>query len=152
MKRLATLTLLAALLGAGVAPLTHADWDPKLEAQEAAKRRAEQQEAARKRAEADRIRKGAEAKAMRDYFGKEANGKSDDEVRRLYQERQAAALRQAAAYQAPGSAQAKKDADMRKQAEANMKGMYGKSFKDLEGMSEKELDAFVRDVEKKHGK
>lgn len=152
MKKLVTLTLFTALLATSFAPVARADWDAKLEAQEAAKRRAEQQEAARKRAAADRMKNEAEMKAIRGYFGKEGNGKSDEELKRLYQERQAAALRQAAAYQAPGSAQAKKDADMRKAAEANMKSMYGKSFKDLEGMSEKELDAFARDLEKKHGR
>jgi hypothetical protein len=152
MKKLITLTLLAVLLAASIAPVAHADWDAKLEAQEAAKRRAEQQEQARKRAAANRMKDEAEMKAIRGYFGKEGNGKSDEELKHLYQERQAAALRQAAAYQAPGSAQARKDADMRKQAEANMKAMYGKSFKDLEGMSEKELDAFARDVEQKYTK
>ena len=152
MKQLAILTLLAALLGTGFSPPVRADWDAKLEAQEEAKRRAAQQEEARKRAEMNRIKKDAEAKAARGYLGKEANGKSDDEVRRLFAERQAAMTRQAANYRDPTPELRKQEADTRKQRDDGMKAMYGKSLKELQGMSDKELEAFSRDVEKKYGK
>lgn len=132
-----------------------ADYDAKLEAEEAAKRRAAQQEQARRKAEADRMLRDAEQKAMRQALGPAAQGKSDAEVRVLYdakmkRDREEGAKRAAEGQKMLGEAQ-RASAASRPQTDAAMKGMYGKSLTDLEKMSDKELEAFARDMEKKYG-
>lgn len=147
--------ILSAIVASLMCGSAYADWDPALEAREAAKRKAEQQESARKQAEAGRMRDAANQKAMRGMLGKEAEGKTDAEVAKLYQQRMAGYQKQAAAASAsaPGvAAQMKKaDAETRPQRDAQMKSMTGKSVSELEKMSDKELENFARDMEKKFG-
>jgi hypothetical protein len=131
-----------------------ADWDAKLEAEEAAKKKAEQQKAAAEKAKTDAMMKDLNNKAqaeqaaqdkksvasMRKDLGKQANGKSDAEVKAMW------------------TAKAQKDAkDIQQQEkesrpvkDAQMKKMYGKDTKDLMNMSDEELEAFSKDVEKKY--
>lgn len=150
-RLLLSIATCAACLGAAPAI---ADYDAALEAREAAQRRAAAQEEARRKAEVDRIKGNAEMKSMRGFLGKEAEGKSDAEVKRLYAAK-VAAYKAAAARTSPGAgfaAEAQRtDAATRAQRDAAMQSMYGKSLKDLEGMSDKELEAFARDAERKYG-
>ncbi len=152
MKRFLLFTLFAGLLSANA----YADWDPALEAREAAERKAEQQRAAKQKADHDNMIRAARAKAYRKELGKDAVGKSDAEVERIYRQRQDDALKQAAAFTSKGNAMSgqsqKLDPNTRSQYDAQMKGMTGKSVTDLEKMNDKELDAFTRDMEKKYGK
>ena len=135
-------TLLMALAGPAVA-----DYDPKLEAQEAAQRKAEAAAAAKRKADAARQRSAAEAKVMRGSLGKEAEGKSDAEVKRLYDAKVNAQLdmakKAASGYVAPGSDMAKGD--------AQMKSMTGKSMQDIQKMTPAEQEAFARQMEKQYG-
>ena len=152
MKKLIVFAFLAALLSANV----HADWDPALEAREAAERKAEQQRAARQKAEHNKMIRESSAKAYREALGKEAVGKSDAEVERIYKKRESDAVKQAAAVSKSGyaaSGQAPQlDANTRLQSDAQMKGMTGKSMTDLSKMNEKELEVLAREMEKKYGK
>ena len=124
-----------------------ADYDPKLEAQEAAQRKAEAAAAAKRKADADRQRSAAEAKMMRGSLGKEADGKSDAEVRKLYNAKMNAQLEMAKQVQsgghAPGSDMAKGD--------AQVKAMTGKSMQDIQRMTPAEQEAFARQMEKQYG-
>ena len=152
MKKLIVFTLFAGLLSANAL----ADWDPALEAREAAERKAEQQRVAKQKAEHAKMIREASAAAYRKELGKDAVGKSDAEVERIYRQRQDDVLKQAAAFTSkgnsmPGQSQ-KLDPNTRAQHDAQMKGMTGKSVTDLEKMNEKELEAFARDMEKKYGK
>ena len=90
MKRLA---LAAALLACATAAL--ADYDPKLEAQEAAQRKAAAAEKAKRDAEVKKTKGDAEQKMMRGMLGKEAEGKSDAEVKVLYDAKMGAYMKQA---------------------------------------------------------
>lgn len=152
MKKLILLAIITGLFSLNV----HADWDPALEAREAAERKAGQQRAAKQKAEHDKMIKEASAKAYRKALGKDAAGKSDAEVERIYKQRGADALKQAAAYSASGNALSgqsqKLDANTRSQHDAQMKGMTGKSVTELEKMNGKEREAFTREMEKKYGK
>lgn len=152
MKKFIAFIILAGLLAAPA----YADWDPALEAREAAERKAGQQRAARQKAEHDKMIRDASAKAYRDALGKEAVGKSDAEVVRMYKQREADAVKQAAIGSKSGyatSAQSPKlDANTRVQHDAQMKSMTGKSVSDLEKMNDKELEAFASAMEKKYGK
>ena len=152
MKKLIVFSLFAGLLSAN----TFADWDPALEAREAAERKAEQRREANKKAEyAKMIREGS-VKAYRKELGRDAVGKSDAEVERIYKQREMDVLKQAAAFTSKGNAMSgqsqKLDPNTRSQRDAQMKGMTGKSVTNLERMNEKELEAFARDMEKKYGK
>lgn len=151
MKKLFSLMLLSTLL-IGTA---YADWDYELEAREAAERKAEQQKAAQEKAKADAMRQKAMDKAnadmkaqdqksvasMRKQLGKSANGKSDTEVKKMYQDKAMADLKE-------GQAQ---EAASRPMKDAQMKKMYGKDTQELMNMSEEELDKFSKDMEKKYG-
>ncbi len=152
MKKLIVFTLFAGLLSANA----YADWDPALEAREAAERKAEQQRAAKQKGEHDKMIRAASTKAYRKELGKDAVGKSDAEVERIYKQREADILKQAAAFTSKRNAMSgqsqKLDPNTRSQHDAQMKGMTGKSVTDLEKMNDKELDAFTRDMEKKYGK
>lgn len=152
MKKLIVFSLFAGLLSANV----YADWDPALEAREAAERKAGQQREAKKKAEyAKMIREGS-VKAYRKELGRDAVGKSDAEVERIYKQREADILKQAAAFTSKGNAMSgqsqKLDPISRSQHDAQMKGMTGKSVTDLEKMNDKELEAFANAMEKKYGK
>ncbi len=152
MKKLILFSLFAGLLSAN----TFADWDPALEAREAAERKAEQQREAKKKAEYTKMIREGSVKAYRKELGRDAVGKSDAEVERIYKQREADILKQAAAFTSKGNAMSgqsqKLDPNTRSQHDAQMKGMTGKSVTDLEKMNDKELEAFARDMEKKYGK
>ena len=152
MKKLILLAIITGLFSLNV----HADWDPALEAREAAERKAGQQRAAKQKAEHDKMIREASAKAYRKALGKDAVGKSDAEVERIYKQRGADALKQAAAFSSSGNALSspsqKLDPNTRSQHDAHMKGMTGKSVTELEKMNSKELDAFTQEMEKKYGR
>jgi hypothetical protein len=153
MGKLILLAIVIALLSANV----RADWDPERDARDAAEHKAEQQRAASKKAEFDKRIREATQKNMRAYLGKDAIGKSDADVERVYKQRQADALKQAAKVEAAVSAserQPKKPSDPAgmEQGDAAMKAMYGKSVSDIGNMSEKEREAFFKGLEKKYSK
>lgn len=130
----------------GLAGPALADYDPKLEAQEAAQRKAEAAAAAKRKADLERQKSAAEAKVMRGHLGKAAEGKSDAEVKRLYHAQvnaQLDAVKKAQAGGAPGSDMAKGD--------AQMKAMTGKSMQDIQKMTPAEQEAFARQMEKQFG-
>ena len=106
--------------------------------------------------EHDKMIRAASTKAYRKELAKDAVGKSDAEVERIYKQREADILKQAAAFTSKRNAMSgqsqKLDPNTRSQHDAQMKGMTGKSVTDLEKMNDKELDAFTRDMEKKYGK
>ena len=150
-------TILFAIFAGFLSAQVHADWDPALEAREAAERKAEQQRVATKKAEHDKMIREASAKAYRKELGKEAVGKSDAEVTQIYKQRQAAILQQASSVQAAMKAsdrQPKKagDASGVAQGDATMKAMYGKSVNDIGNMSDKEREAFFKGLEKQYPK
>lgn len=151
MKKLLLLALITSLFSIHA----HADWDAAAEAREDAKRKAAQQQEARKKAEVDRMLRDANLKAMRGQLGKEASGKSDAEVDALYKRRMAEYQRQGVAASASAATMARQmqklDADTRPQRDAQMKGMTGKSISDLEKMSDKEMEAFSREMERRFG-
>lgn len=133
-----------------------ADWDEKLEAQEKAQRAQAAAVERQRQAEMKARKDAAMQQAARGTLGKEAAGKSDAEVLLLYE---AKTKRDLAAAQKAGAAApqlaanvSKIDADTRAQRDALMKQTYGKSLKDLEGMSDAELDRFARELEKRHGR
>lgn len=68
MKKTLLLAIFAGLHSMGV----HADYDPVLEAKEAAQRKAEQQRAAKQKAEHDKLIREGSAKAYRTALGKDA--------------------------------------------------------------------------------
>lgn len=151
MRKLILLALFAGFLSANA----RADWDPVMEAREEAKRKTAQQEDARRKAAADKMVRDANMKGMRQQLGKEAAGKSDAEVERLYKQQMAAYQKQGAAAAASGAVMErdlkKLDAGTRAQRDAQMKGMTGKSVTELNNMTDQELEAFSRDMEKKFG-
>ena len=85
---------------------------------------------------------------MRGTLGKEADGKSDAEVKKLYDAKINAQLdmakkAQAGGAPAPGSDMAKGD--------AQMKSMTGKSMQDIQKMTPAEQEAFAKQMEKQYG-
>ena len=149
--------ILFAIVAAMLSLNAHADWDPVRDARDTAAAKAREESSARERAENDRKVREATLKHQRAYLGKDAIGKSDTEVSRIYDQRQADVLKQAAALDAavkvserqpkPRNASAGME-----QADAAMKAMYGKSVNDIGNMSENEREAFFRDLEKKYPK
>lgn len=137
MKKIVLLIIVACLFSLNV----HADWDPVLEAREAAERKAEKQRAATQKAKHDKMLHDANQKYMREALGKDAVGKSDVEVERLHKQRTAEKQRKDAA----ASAAAQKEAD------PHFKSMTGKSIRDVEKMSDKEREAFAKALEKSYG-
>ncbi len=127
MKRIALLTFLAAL---SAAPAL-ADYDAAMEAKEAAQRKAEQRDAARKKAEAERMRANAAAQYQRSAIGAEANGKSDAEVKVLYD---------------------RKMAGINKQAAEATRMTQGAGKIDPANMNLEDAQALAREMEKKYGK
>jgi hypothetical protein len=134
----------------------HADWDAAGEAKEAAARKAEQQRVAKQRAAHDKMIRERTIAAYRQELGKDAIGKSDAEVERIYKKRQDDVLKQAAGAQAKiekaglnkkGAKQSEAE-----QADALMKAFSGKSMGDMSSMSPKEAEAFAKAMEKQYGK
>ena len=152
MKKLTLIAIIAGVFSLNV----YADWDPALEAREAAERKAGQQRAAKQKADHDKLIREASAKVYRKALGKDTVGKSDAEVERIYKQHGVDALKQAAAYSGSGNAllsqSQKLDPNTRSQHDAQMKGLTGKSVTELEKMNDKEREAFARDMEKKYGK
>ena len=153
MKKIILIAILAGVFSFNA----HADWDPVLEAREAAERKAEQQRAAKQKAEHDKLMRDTSAKVYRQALGKEAVGKSDAEVERIYKQRQSDAVKQAATVNAaiatPGG-KGRKGAPLTEseQADAAMKALHGKAVGDIGNMSPQERDAFIKEMEKKYAK
>jgi hypothetical protein len=153
MKKFILFAIVSALLSANV----YADWDAAGEAREAAEQKAGQERNAREKAEHDKRIRESTQKQMRAYLGKDAAGKSDAEVERIYNNRQSEALRQAAAVEAAvgtSNRRSKKSGDSAgmEQGDAAMKAMYGKSVNDIGSMSDREREAFFKEMEKKYPK
>jgi hypothetical protein len=146
------IAIVLALFAALAAPAL-ADYDPELERQEAAQREAAEKEQARREAEAKRIRSEAELRMMREFVGAEAAGKSDAEVRQLYEAKIQAHERaaRAAAANAPTAAETEKMERDIQAGTATVEEMTGKSIEELENMSDEEAEALERELEKKYG-
>ncbi len=146
----------AAIAACVLSSAVYADWDAALEAREAAQRKAEQQRVAKQKAEHDKVIREASTKAYREGLGKDAVGKSDAEVERIYKQRQAATLKQARDVEVAmksSERQPKKvgDAGMA-QGDAAMKALYGKSVSDIGNMTQMERETFFKELEKKYPK
>jgi hypothetical protein len=146
---LKTRTLLA-VLATIACTAAHADYDAKMEAQEAAQRKAAAAEKAKRDAAAQAQKSAAEQKMMRGTLGKEAEGKSDAEVKVLYDRKMAGYMNDAKKAQAGVAPTGVRQSDMDK-ANASMKGMTGKSMQDIQKMSPAEQEAFAKQMEKQYG-
>ena len=145
MKR-STLALAALLACTTV----HADYDAKAEAQEAAQRKAAAAEKAKQDAAMKAQKSAAEQKMMRGTLGKEAEGKSDAEVKALYDRKMAGYMNDAKKAQAGVAPTGVRQSDMDK-ANASVKGMTGKSVQDIQKMTPAEQEAFAKQMEKQYG-
>ncbi|WP_212758290.1 hypothetical protein [Usitatibacter palustris] len=134
--------LLVALAGPALA-----DYDAKMEAEEARQRKAAAAAEAKRKADYEKQRSAIEAKGMRKELGKEAEGKSDAEVKQIYNAKVKAQVDMAKQVQSgsapPGSDAAKSD--------AQVKAMTGKSTKELQNMTPAEQAAFAKQMEKQYG-
>jgi len=128
----------------------HADYDAKLEAEEAAKRKAEVAAEAKRKADAQKQVSAAEQKMMRGTLGKEAVGKSDAEVKKMYDAKMAGYQAEARKAQAGGAPSGVPASDMAR-ANDQMKSMTGKSMQDIQKMSPAEQEAFAKQMEKQYG-
>ena len=147
MKMLHVMLVLASLAATNV----FADWDAAGEAREEAQRKAAAAADARKKAEGDRMLRDAQAKSMRQHLGAAANGKSDAEVKRLYDQQMAEYQRAAKGEAGARARVGGLDANQRSQADSGLKSTTGKSLKDIEGMNEAQLEALGREMERKYG-
>jgi hypothetical protein len=129
MTRLALIAFLAAILAAPA----WADYDPAMEAREAAQRKAEQQAAARRKAEGERMKADANMKYQREVVGAAGNGKSDAEVTVLFNQKMAVINKQAADAQ-------------------KMYGAPGKSPGDMKNMTPEQAQALAQEMQKQYGK
>lgn len=150
MKKLLAATILSLL---AVSPAAQADWDPELEAQEQRERDAAAREQAARDAAAAKMRREYEAKAhaeqmaeKRKYLGAEANGKSEAEVNRLYDAKQAAKKAEAEQQWNEGMRQVNSP-----QARASTQAVTGYTLEEMSNMSDAELEALTREMEKKYG-
>ncbi|MBL0141507.1 MAG: hypothetical protein IPP91_05435 [Betaproteobacteria bacterium] len=139
MKRLALIACLAGMLSAPA----FADYDAALEAREAAQRKAEQQEAARKKAEIKRQQDDRMKQYQREAVGAEGKGKSDAEVKAIYDKKMAAINKQAAEYTRASRGSAKADPT---------RAATGKSTSELQNMSNEDAQALAIEMQKKYGK
>jgi hypothetical protein len=139
-----------AILTLAATTVAYADYDPKLEAQEKAQREAEARASAARKADADRQKNAAEQKMMRGTLGKEAEGKSDAQVKVLYDKKMAGYVNDAKKAQAGVAPTGVRQSDMDK-ANASVKGMTGKSMQDIQKMTPAEQEAFSRQMEKQYG-
>jgi hypothetical protein len=148
------LALILALLGS-LATAALADYDPELERQEAARIEAERRAETERQAEMRARKDAAELQAMRGALGKDAEGKSDAEVRRLYAAWLESTQRQAeAAAAAAPAAEAelrRREAETRPERDAAVRELTGKSLEELENMSDEEAEALARELEEKYG-
>jgi hypothetical protein len=131
-----------------------ADYDAAGEAREQAQREAAQKAEREKQRQVEKMKSDANAKYNKEVMdnkrktlGAAAQGKSDAEVDKLYD----AKIRKE-------SATAYKEADAAKaalstgQGAAAMKSTTGKSMKEMQNMSEAELEAWSKEMEKKYVK
>ena len=152
--------LVAASVG-GFAGTAWADGDRaealRLQAQQKARAEAAQRQATEHRAKVAK----AEIETQRKLLGKPAEGKSDAEVKAMWDRRNADARAQGAAVQAAMSGMVAKsqaqqqrlnDPKARADADAGARMMGARSMQDLMNMSEDELKKLQADFEKKHGK
>ena len=128
----------------------HADYDAKMEAQEAAQRKAAAAEKAKRDAAAKAQMNAAEQKMMRGTLGKEAEGKSDADVKKLYDAKMAGYQDQAKKAKAGIAPAGVPQSDMDK-SNAQMKAMTGKSMQDMQKMTPAEQEAFAKQMEKQYG-
>jgi len=128
----------------------HADYDAKMEAQEAAQRKAAAAAEAKKKAEAKKQYDDAQMKGMRGALGKEADGKSDAEVKKLYDAKMTGYQDQEKKAKAGIAPAGVPQTDMDK-ANMQMKSMTGKSMQDMQKMTPAEQEAFSRQMEKQYG-
>ena len=128
----------------------HADYDAKMEAQEAAQRKAAAAAETKKKAEAKKQYDDAQMKGMRGALGKEADGKSDAEVKKLYDAKMTGYQDQAKKAKAGIAPAGVPQTDMDK-ANMQMKSMTGKSMQDMQKMTPAEQEAFSRQMEKQYG-
>ena len=145
MKR-STLAL-AAMLACTAA---HADYDAKMEAQEAAQRKAAAAAEAKRKADVQKQYDSAQVKGMRQALGKEADGTSDAEVKKVYDAKMAGYQDQAKKAQAGVTPAGVPQSDMNR-ANTQMKSMTGKSMQDIQKMTPAEQEAFSRQMEKQYG-
>jgi hypothetical protein len=138
---------LAALLACTA---VHADYDAKMEAQEAAQRKAAAADKAKQDAALKAQKAATEQKMMRGTLGKEAEGKSDAQVKALYDKKMGGYMDDAKKAQAGVAPTGVRQSDMDK-ANASMKGMTGKSTADIQKMTPAEQEAFARQMEKQYG-
>jgi hypothetical protein len=139
-----------AILALASATAAYADYDAKAEAQEKAQREAAARAAAAQKADLDRQKSASEQKMMRGMLGKEAEGKSNAEVKVLYDKKMGGYMDQAKKAQAGAAPAGVPKGDMAK-ADAQMKGMTGKSIQDIQKMSPAEQEAFSKQMEKQYG-
>ena len=78
---------------------------------------------------------------IRKQLGKAADGKSDDEVRLMYEKHNARLSQDLQ----------QKAADTHDERDAAMQNMTGKSLEDLENMSDADMDKMAEELEKKYG-
>ena len=128
----------------------HADYDAKMEAQEAAQRKAAAAAEAKKKADHQKMMDAANQKGMRAALGKEAEGKSDAEVKKLYDAKMAGYQADAKKVQSGAAPTGVPASDMAK-GDAQMKSMTGKSIQDIQKMSPAEQEAFAKQMEKQYG-
>ncbi len=148
MKRISLIAFLAVM---AVAP-AWADYDAAGEAREAAQRKAEQQEAARQKAAVERRKADANMKYQRGVVGAAAQGKSDAEVTRLYNQKMAVMNRQAAEGVRMGQGIGKAPPGSQEERDAMARGATGKSTAELMNMSPEQADALTREMQRKYGK
>jgi Zn-dependent M28 family amino/carboxypeptidase len=141
-------TLAVALLLACTA--VHADYDAKMEAQEAAQRKAAAAAEAKRKAEVQKQIDARNQEGMRAALGKEAEGKSDAEVKKIYDAKIAGYKDEAKKVQAGGTPTGVPASDMAK-GNAQMKSMTGKSMQDIQKMTPAEQEAFANQMEKQYG-
>ena len=128
----------------------HADYDAKMEAQEAAQRKAAAAAEAKKKADVQKQMDAANQKGMRATLGKEAEGKSDAEVKKLYDAKMAGYQADAKKVQSGAAPTGVPTSDMAK-GNAQMKSMTGKSMQDIQKMTPAEQEAFSKQMEKQYG-
>jgi hypothetical protein len=141
--------VLAALLACSTVTV-HADYDAKMEAQEKAQRDAEAAAQAKRNAAARAQKDAAEQQMMRGALGKKAEGKSDAEVKKLYDAQMAGYASDAKKVQSGKAPTGVPQGDMDK-ANSQMKSMTGKSMQDLQKMTPAEQEAFAKQMEKQYG-
>ncbi len=155
MRRLVILATFALLVGSHPVATVRADYDPALEAQEAAARQARAAAEARQKAAANAQMAAAKDKAYRQALGAEANGLSGAELERAYNAKMARDQKAAIANQAEAMKMfhqgQQQYAGSKEKTDAAMKQAFGKSVGELQNMSDEELEAFSQQLEKQFG-